>query len=195
MTHKYGINALDWLNVNFKNSNCLARFVTGGKDNLIKIWNIMNNGKVEECLNALENAHDNSIKIIDTNCNSSSFNNINSNKTDDGNSNKKQEHAFLSVDIDDTIIIWTESSNNSNTNNSIGYEYKAELVKFNVDQKPMGITHATWSKDYTFLSVSNFETTYLYKKIQGEWVIYSSLNNEGTMSNYYSGEGDCEDMQ
>lgn len=163
--HNFGVNTISWIN---SGSSSIARIISGGNDNLIKIWNIKQDGKLEKAA-TLEKIHDNSIKHIEVTSEES----------------KRLNNTFVSLDIDDLVCIWNTDSSNSSMNIGESIDFKPEVVKFNSEQKPSLITHITWSKDNQYLSISTQESTYLYKKYDGEWIIFSSLNQEGVMVNYY----------
>ena len=62
-------------------------------------------------------------------------------------------------------------------------EFKIEEIKFNESQIPTGIIHVSYKEQYC-ISVSTQESTFLYKQIDKEWVIFSSTNGEGLIANY-----------
>jgi protein transport protein SEC13 len=165
--HTYGVNTISWLSYPV-NNNIVSRFISGGNDNLIKIWNIKPDNKFEEA-SVLDKIHDNAIKMIDVTSEDS----------------KRSNNTFVSLDIDDQVVMWSVDTSNSITNISESLDFKCEVVQFNGEHKPSGITHLAWSKDGSYLSISTHENSYLYKKFEGEWVIYSSLNSEGNIINYY----------
>lgn len=153
--HSYGVSTIAWIN----RINHNSRLVTGGNDSTIKIWNISIKSGIEEA-QQLEKIHDNSIKQVEV--------------------LPFEEHTtsitFVSLDIDDLICIWTSAQ---------GENFIGEAVKFNIEQKPSNISHITWSNDGAYLSISTTDSTFLYKKFEDEWVIFSSISQEGAFVNHY----------
>lgn len=153
--HSYGVPTLSWIN----SINNSTRLVSGGNDALLKIWNVIANTGIEES-QLLEKIHDNAIKQVEVlpfEDHSSSF-------------------TFVSFDIDDLVCIWSSTK---------GQNFVGEVVKFNSEQKPTNIHHVTWSHDGVYLSISTTDSTFLYKKLEDEWVIFSSLGHEGAFNNHY----------
>lgn len=153
--HSYGVSTIGWIN----RINHTSRLVTGGNDNSLKIWNILPKTGIEEA-HQLEKIHDNAIKqieILPFDEHSKSF-------------------TFASLDIDDLICVWTSVQ---------GDIFTGEVAKFNNEQKPSNISHIAWSNDGLFLSICTSESTFLYKKYEDEWIIFSSLGQEGVFVNHY----------
>lgn len=153
--HSYGVTTLAWINRN----NNTSRIITGGNDSSLKIWNVSIKSGIEEA-QQLEKIHDNAIKQIEVmpfEENSLSI-------------------SFVSLDIDDLVCIWTSAQ---------GESFVGEGAKFNSEQKPSNINHITWSNDGLYLSISTADSTFLYKKFEDEWVLFSSLGQEGVFINHY----------
>ena len=156
--HAYGVTSVCWMNSQQYSKN--SSFVTGGNDSNMKLYEIRSdsNEKVIE-ISILEKIHVSSIIGIHL-----------------FNQNNKQ--FIASYDNDDEIYVWTVSQNDH-----FNFESPSPM-KFVQDQKPVGITHLTWSKCGNILSVSTSESVFLYKYIEGEWCLYSSMNSEGVFDNY-----------
>ena len=56
-------------------------------------------------------------------------------------------------------------------------------IKFSEEHKPIGINHVSWSNCGTYLTITTSESVYLYKNIEKQWSLISSMNNEGAMVN------------
>lgn len=153
--HSYGVSTLAWANP----INSISRLISGGNDSILKNWNFSLKTGFEES-QILEKLHDNAIKQVDV-------------LPIEENSSLV---TFVSFDIDDLVCIWSSAQ---------GKNFVGEVVKFNSEQKPSNINHISWSNDGIYLSVSTTETTFLYKKFEDEWIIFSSLSQEGTFTNNY----------
>ena len=158
--HIFSVNTISWLNTS--NSNT-SKILTGGNDGLIKLWNINQNGKIEK-VQDLFKAHESPIKSIEM---------IYSIEE----SNSHRQNNFLSLDVDDNMFLWYSDITSGNM------EFKIEEIKFNETQIPTGIIHVSYKEQYC-ISVSTQESTFLYKQIDKEWVIFSSTNGEGLIANY-----------
>jgi len=165
-SHPFGMTNLTWLPVSADSNESISAFITAGNDCQLKYWEISNKELIEE-KDVLEKVHNSSVFNIE--CFSS-----------ESTSSVKQD-SLITLDIDDEIYLWAISRN---TNNKL-YEFnKPEPVKFSQDQKPSGISQVTWSKCGAFLSISTQEGMYLYRNVEKEWTLVSSMNNEGVMVNY-----------
>lgn len=156
--HNFSVNYLIWLN----SSSGLGKVLTAGADGNIILWNTQGN-KFEK-QQVLDRVHESPIKMLDI---------IYSN---DESSSQKQNH-FISLDSDDTLYLWY-------SDNSTGsLEFKYEQVKFNQEQTPSGIIQVSY-KEALCISVSTSDSTFLFKKVDKEWVIFASTNTEGAIINY-----------
>lgn len=167
-THDFGVNSVCWINM--KASEGVSGFVTAGNDNSVKYWNNTYSPSYKtELKETLEKVHNSSIKIAES---------FHSDET-----SLLQQDMLITVDDDDEAYIYSITHN---TNSAA--ILKPEPVRFGQDQKPQGINHLEWTKCGGFLAISTTDTFYLYKNVDGEWIIYSSLNNEGSMVNHYDNE-------
>jgi len=164
--HIFGVNAVSWINLNTEKNTYNSRFVSGGNDYLIKQWEVTSEGKIE-LVSSLEKVHSSPIKSIDVYL-SDEISNTRSN-------------IIATVDVDDEVFLWTPES----SSDSFDITFKPEAFKFFNEHKANNITHLTWSKCGTYLSISTLDSTYLYKNYDKEWVIFSSVNQEGQIVNHY----------
>jgi len=169
LAHSLGVNSITWLNQRDSNNNSIATaFITTGNDNLIKLWEIQLTNQGEKIIEkeTLEKAHSSAVLGVDV------FYSEDSSKPDN----------LVSFDADDEVFFWRINSKNKDKGTIVE---KAEPVKFANEQKPISITHIAWSRCGEYLAVSTLDSLYMYKNIDKEWVIYSGMNNEGGMVNYY----------
>lgn len=176
--HSLGVNSVSWgpsfYPISFQNEqesnkrDSLAplRFVTGGCDNLIRVWTM----KVEEWKSGLSDSYsDNNKKfhVVDLN----------------GHTDWVRDVAWLNYigyaqdtiatcSEDQTVLIWTyDESNNKWNNSTLNKNFDAPTWK------------VSWSPCGTFLAVSTGENcVYLFREsVDGKWEEISQVNQDGSI--------------
>lgn len=158
-SHLFGVTGLAWL---YPCKNKCSSLITCGNDYLMKLWDSDYKGRDLKEMQTLPKAHNSSIHTMEL-----------------FSGEERGGDLLVSVDSDDEVYTWKMERNQDEVN------FTPEQVKFASDDRPVGITHISWSKCGTFLSISTLDSMYLYKNYNNEWVLYSSLNNEGSITNYY----------